>query len=85
MLARVNGAHVSSGNFQLWNANFFNIFRKDDALEVLIHQKYYTGTDLHDTNSFLLVVERISTSDLRTLQLFIFLHFVVVKSSNHIY
>ena len=68
MIVRFNGAHVNSGNFQLWNANFFNIYRKENGLEVLIHQKHYSGLDLDNEHSFLLIAERISASDLRKLK-----------------
>merc|ERR1712046_376470 len=63
VLLRFNGAHVNSGSFQLWNANFLNFFRKDSGLEVLIHQKYWTAFDLHDRHSFVIVAERLLSGD----------------------
>ena len=65
VLLRFNGANVNSGSFQLWNANFFNFFRHTNALEILIHEKHYLGNDLDDSHSFLLVVDKLSISDLR--------------------
>jgi len=65
LIIRFNGAHMQSGSFQLWNANFFNIYRKANGLEIHIHQKYYTANDLDDRHSFLLVSERLSLGDLR--------------------
>merc|ERR1712050_625385 len=61
VLLRFNGAN--NGNFQLWNANFFNFFRKESGMEVLIHQKYWTKNDLHDEHSFMIIAERLDSSE----------------------
>lgn len=61
MIVRFNGAHSASGSFQLWNANFFNIYRHDTGLELHMQQKYWLGGDLDDQNSVLLVAERLPT------------------------
>jgi len=50
-------------NFQLWNADFFNVYRKDSVVEILIHQTRRTGhSDTTDPNSFVIVAERLSSS-----------------------
>merc|ERR1712176_981428 len=36
--------------------------RKSNGLEILIHQKYYTGNDLTDPHSFVLIAEKLTTS-----------------------
>merc|ERR1712050_270466 len=64
VLLRFNSARVNNGNFQLWNAKFFNFFRKKSGLEVLIHQKHRTANDLKDPHSFVIVAERLASSDL---------------------
>merc|ERR1712050_150773 len=64
VLLRFNSARVNNGNFQLWNANFFNFFRKKSGMEVLIHQKYWTKNDLHDEHSFMIIAERLASSDI---------------------
>jgi len=63
VLLRFNDANVNSGSFQIWNANFFNFFRKESGLEVLIHQKFWTAYDLHDRHSFVIVAERLLSAD----------------------
>ena len=65
VLVRFNGINVNSGSFQIWNANFFNFFRKSNALEILIHQKHFIGNDITDAHAFLLVVDKMTMSDLR--------------------
>ena len=70
ILVRFNGAHVNSGNFKLWNAYFFNYFRKSTGLEVLIHQKYWRKSDLTDPDSFLLIADHISSSAIREYRIF---------------
>ena len=67
LIVRFNGAHVHSGSFQLWNANFFNIYRKTNGMEIHIQQEYDSGNDLDHQHSFLLVSERMSIGDLRKL------------------
>ena len=71
VLVRFNGVDVNSGSFQIWNANFFNFFRKSNAFEILIHQKHFTGNDLADKHAFLLVVDKMTMSDLRKFHLLI--------------
>ena len=68
VLVRFKGGSV--GSFQLWNANFFNFYRKSNEFEILIHQKYFTGNDLADKHSFLLIVDRMTMSDLRELNFY---------------
>ena len=67
VLVRFNGVNVNSGTFQIWNANFYNFFRKSNVFEILIHQKHFTGNDLADKHSFLLIVDKMTLSDLRRL------------------
>lgn len=64
VLLRFNSANVNSGSFQLWNANFFNFFRKESGLEVLIHQKFWTEYDLYDKKSFAIVAENLVSGDI---------------------
>ena len=61
VLLRFNSPQVESGNFQLWNANFHNIFRKSTGLEILIHPKSSRANDLEDPFSFVIVGERLPT------------------------
>ena len=72
VLVRFNGINVNSGSFQIWNANFFNFFRKSNALEILIHQKHFIGNDITDAHAFLLVVDKMTMSDLRKFHLSIY-------------
>ena len=65
VIVRFKGVDVNSGSFQLWNANFFNFFRKKNEFEILIHQKHFIGNDLADKHSFLLIVDKMTMSDLR--------------------
>jgi len=57
------------GNFQIWNADFFNIYRKVAAVEILIHQTNSFHSDESDPYSFVLVAERLSSSIERKLTL----------------
>jgi len=69
LIMRFNGAHMQSGSFQIWNANIFNIYRKETGLEVHIQQKR-NATDLQEDgstrSSFLIVAERLSEGELPT-------------------
>jgi len=50
------------GNFQLFNADFFGIFRKPTGLEVAIHQTSRDLTDATAPNSFTLLGERMPST-----------------------
>ena len=50
------------GNFQLFNADFFGIFRKPTGVEVAIHQTRRNVTDTTNSHSFTLVAERMPSS-----------------------
>lgn len=64
VLLRFNNGNNGNANFQLWNANFFNFFRHENSVEVLIHEKNYLFNDMDDTHSFLLLVDQLNISDL---------------------
>jgi len=55
------------GNFQIWNADFFNIYRKTSAVEIVIHQTHSYHTDPTDPYSFVLIGERLSSGVQRKL------------------
>ena len=61
-------AELERGSFQVWNMNFWNFYRgHNDGFEVLLHSKHWTAGDTTDIHSFLIVAERLSTPELRTL------------------
>ena len=56
-----------TGNYQVWNVNYWNFYPN----YVVFQSKLGTyQTDLNDENSFLLIAENQSTSDIRKLQPF---------------
>ena len=66
---------IQSASFQLWNANFFNIYRKNGGIDVLIHSRPYEayGTwDRAGVHEFVFVADRLAVSALRKLFSYIF-------------
>ena len=64
---------IQSASFQLWNANFFNIYRKNGGIDVLIHSRPYEayGTwDRAGVHEFVFVADRLAVSALRKLFLY---------------
>lgn len=49
-------------NFQVWNADFFNVYRKKDAVEILIHQTRRSHRDGTDAHAFVIVAERLTST-----------------------
>ena len=57
----------TNGNFQLWNARFFNFYRDGNSLDVLIQKKWW-DTDTSGKNSFTIIAEQLNTDKLRKLK-----------------
>jgi len=65
VLLRFNvGPSDFQANFQLWNADFFNVYRKETGVEILVHQTKRNSEDTTDPNSFVIVAERMTTTSL---------------------
>jgi hypothetical protein len=64
LILRFNGAHKNSGTFQVWNAQFFNIYRKPDGLEIHLQMKWWTA-DIDDQHSFTIVSDHLNLGDKR--------------------
>ena len=57
---------IESASFQLWNANFFNIYRKKGGIDVLIHSRPYNANwDRVDAHEFVFVADRLAINSLR--------------------
>ena len=57
---------IESASFQLWNANFFNIYRKKGGIDVLIHSRPYNAYwDRVDAHEFVFVADRLAINSLR--------------------
>ena len=60
--------NIQSASFQLWNANFFNIYRKNDGIDVLIHSRQYDANwDRAGIHEFVFVADRLAVNSLRKL------------------
>ena len=58
--------NIQSASFQLWNANFFNIYRKNGGIDVLIHSRPYDANwDRVDAHEFVFVADRLAINSLR--------------------
>ena len=65
--------NIQSASFQLWNANFFNIYRKNGGIDVLIHSRPYDQDwDRAGVHEFVFVADRLAVNSLRKLFLNIF-------------
>ena len=57
---------IQSASFQLWNANFFNIYRKKGGIDVLIHSRPYDANwDRAEVHEFVFVADRLAVNSLR--------------------
>ena len=57
---------IQSASFQLWNANFFNIYRKNGGIDVLIHSRPYDQDwDRAGVHEFVFVADRLAVNSLR--------------------
>ena len=57
---------IESASFQLWNANFFNIYRKKGGIDVLIHSRPYDANwDRVDAHEFVFIADRLAINSLR--------------------
>ena len=57
---------IQSASFQLWNANFFNIYRKKGGIDVLIHSRPYDQDwDRAGVHEFVFVADRLAVNSLR--------------------
>ena len=57
---------IQSASFQLWNANFFNIYRKKGGIDVLIHSRPYNAYwDRAGVHDFVFVADRLAVNSLR--------------------
>ena len=58
--------NIQSASFQLWNANFFNIYRKKGGIDVMIHSRPYDSNwDRAGIHEFVFVADRLAISALR--------------------
>ena len=58
--------NIQSASFQLWNANFFNIYRKNGGIDVLIHSRPYDQDwDRAGVHEFVFVADRLAVNSLR--------------------
>ena len=58
--------NIQSASFQLWNANFFNIYRKNDGIDVLIHSRPFDANwDRAGIHEFVFVADRLAVNSLR--------------------
>lgn len=57
---------IQSASFQLWNANFFNIYRKNGGIDVLIHSRPHDANwDRAGVHEFVFVADRLAVNSLR--------------------
>ena len=52
------------GSFQLWNARFFNFYRNNDSLNVLIHKKWWESDTVNE-DSFTIIADGLNTDEIR--------------------
>ena len=57
---------IRSASFQLWNASFFNVHRKKDGIDVMIHSRPHDAKwDRYEMHEFVFVADKLPKSSLR--------------------